>query len=140
MGFPAIIYIGILIFSSVYDFKYYKVLDFVHIILFVLALFNKNKWSPEYFLDIVYSFLFFVFLLVIAACTDCMGGGDVKFIFSNMIFLGFLSGCRALFLSCVLIVLFHFRSKHIIKMKIAMIPYLSVGFAVVFLCNSFRVY
>lgn len=132
-----VIYIGILIFSSVYDIKYYKVSDFVHIILLILALFYQNEWSVAYFLDIFYSLLFFVFLLIVAAYTDCMGGGDIKFIFSNMIFLGFLSGCQALFLSCVLIVFFHFKSRRMTKIRIAMIPYLSIGFGLVFLCKSF---
>lgn len=135
-----VFYLGVLIFSSVYDLKYYKVSDFVHIILFALALFNKNELGLECFLDIVYSFLFFIFLLIIAACTDCMGGGDIKFIFSNMIFLGFLLGCQALFLSCVFMIFFRFKSKYMTKRRIAMIPYLSIGFGVVFLCNSFLLY
>lgn len=129
------LYIGTLVFSAIYDIKYYKVLNVIHFIIVFLALCYKNSSGLEFLIEGIYSFLFFFFLLFISSYTNCMGGGDIKFIFSNMIFLGFLKGCQALFLSCVLLV-FH-NLKLCPNAKIAMVPYLSMGFGIVFLSSFF---
>lgn len=124
-----IIYLSLLVFSSIYDIKYFKVLDRVNLAIFLMGIFCYPVHSV-FSLDFIYSSIAGVFLLLLSAFTTCMGGGDVKFIYSNFIYLGFLSGVQALFLACVFIIIINWDKRRAV---IPMIPYLSLGFGLLFL-------
>lgn len=128
-----ILYFGVLLFCSVYDIRTFRVLDRMNLFILMLAVFFQIFSRNSSLLDIFYSVMAGIFLLFLSAFTDCMGGGDVKFVFCNFVFLGFGSGIKALFLSCGLVVLCNLGKK---RARIPMIPYLSFGFGLLFLLNS----
>lgn len=135
------IYPVLLILSSVYDAVYYKVSDRANLAIMILAVLrtcgsvyrNPSTLVEEYY-ELIFSVILVTAMLVLSAYTDCMGGGDIKFIMANLMYSGVYTGIQALFLSCVLMIVLHGRGKG----KIPMIPYLSMGFGQMFLLRLIR--
>lgn len=130
-----IIYLSLLAFSSVYDMKYFKVLDKVNLAICLLGILNRMPFNLAQSPDIVYSSIGGIFLLLLSAFTCCMGGGDVKFIYSNFIYLGFSLGVQAVFFACICVVIMNLGKK---RARIPMVPYLSFGFGLLFLFKMGR--
>lgn len=114
-----VIYIVILLISSVLDIKKRVVSNKL---CFIIALLSIMEQKPvDYILS---AFIITIPLLILAIKTDCMGGGDIKFIFCNTLYVGLTRSIYATILACVLIIITRFKYKK----AIPMIPYLSVGY------------
>lgn len=118
-----VIYIVILLISSILDIKKRIVsnkLCFAIAILSAIMMLQKQK-PLDY---IPAAFVITVPLLILAIKTDCMGGGDIKFIFCNTLYIGLTGSIYATIFACVLIIITRFKYKK----AIPMIPYLSAGY------------
>jgi prepilin signal peptidase PulO-like enzyme (type II secretory pathway) len=122
-------YIITLLYASIYDYKYLTVQNRINVIITILAVISADFtiWR------VLVAFLFTLPILLLAAYKNSIGGGDIKFIFSNILYLGFSAGYAGLIIGLPLAVLFALASKYIFKKqteKIPLVPFLSIGFLV----------
>lgn len=120
-----ILYFVVLLSVSIHDIRYYKVSNIAHLALILLAIAMKRHLEHYFIYDVVFAVAFVVLLLVITASANCIGGGDIKFIASNIVFLGFYKSCLALVIGCIIMVVYSKLKK--IRAAIPMLPYLSFG-------------
>jgi leader peptidase (prepilin peptidase)/N-methyltransferase len=78
--------------------------------------------------------------LMLAIKTDKFGGGDIKFIFSNTLFLGFTFSYGSILIGFTLVIL-HYVWRRISRKtdkdrRIALVPYLSIGYIVLTLLST----
>ncbi|WOO35770.1 hypothetical protein R2R35_18490 [Anaerocolumna sp. AGMB13020] len=122
-------YIITLLYASVYDYKYLTVQNRINVVIAFLAIMCSDFtiWR------LLVAFLFTLPILLLAVYKNSIGGGDIKFIFSNILYLGFSAGYAGLIIGLPLAVLFALVSKYILKQqidKIPLVPFLSIGFLV----------
>jgi len=124
------IYIAVLIFASITDYHKYIIYDQVHIIIIFLSLVQVHDLN--YILRIGGAVLIALPFLMLAVKTDKFGGGDIKFIFANTLFLGFTFSYGSILIGFTLVIL-HYVWRRISRKtdkdrRIALVPYLSIGY------------
>lgn len=136
-----IMYIAVLIYASITDYRKFIIYDRVHVIIILLSLFQAH--GLDYILRIGGAVLIALPFLMLAVRTDKFGGGDIKFIFTNTLFLGFVLSYGAILIGFTLVILhyvFRFiRSKSDQNKKIALAPYLSAAYISVILLSKLRI-
>lgn len=126
-----LLYLTILIIGSVYDFKYRKIPNYVHLLTLFLCLINLNIK-----LD---GFILFIILLALVIFTNFnIGGGDIKFIGAT----GLLFGLRDTILITtigIFAMLIYYIIIKIIKRKciksLPFLPFLLIGNIPILLYN-----
>lgn len=119
--------------AAVYDYKTMQVKPWANIGIIALGLL-ENIWNiPLLLFEAIVIGLVF---LCIAIKTDSIGGGDVKFIFANTLFLGFIKVYIGLLIGFGILSLQYLIRKIIFrkrykKNKIPLLPYLVTGFLIV---------
>jgi leader peptidase (prepilin peptidase)/N-methyltransferase len=132
------IYIAVLIFASITDYHNYIINDRVHVIIIILSLVQVHDFN--YILRIGGAVLIALPFLMLAIKTDKFGGGDIKFIFSNTLFLGFTFSYGSILIGFTLVIL-HYVWRRISRKtdkdrRIALVPYLSIGYIVLTLFST----
>lgn len=126
-----ICYVLILLYAAYKDYREYIVENKVIEGILLLSVFDISRF-PFSFLGALLLALPFLYL---AVKTDQMGGGDIKFIFANGCFLGFVDNYLGILAGLMLVsALWGFRKirKKIKKEeRIALVPYLVAGYYIV---------
>lgn len=120
------IYIVTLLYASITDCKRRIVQDRVHVFILVLALLHEVNMGK-----VLGAFLLTTPFLVYAVMKNHMGGGDIKFIFTNTVFLGLQRGYVGLILGFGLTIIFFAFYKlcfNINVKTVALIPFLALGY------------
>lgn len=127
------IYCFLLIYASITDIKSFIVKDRVHICIIILALLNFKSIPLTLFGAVVLTLPF----LYVGVKTNGIGGGDIKFIFANGLYLGFLENYVGIVIGLIsVIVVYLFRKiQHSTNKnrKIPLIPHLALGYFMVLL-------
>lgn len=125
-----IVYIGILIYASIYDWKYLIVQNRVHIIIVILTI-----MSGEFRISNLIGAIFITTpILLLSMYKNLIGGGDIKFIFMNTLYCGFTASYFGIIVGLIIAVLYAFvgklsgRYQSKSKSKIPLIPFLSIGY------------
>lgn len=126
------VYLILLIFSSFYDIKYHRVKDIVHLIILLLAVLKWYACISILLYSVVYAFLQTVFIFLLLKKSDFIGGGDIKFMFANCLFLGFNKAVLGVIIGCISLFLVNIRKPG----EIPMLPYLSLGYLLSLLIYS----
>ena len=125
-----IIYMLVLIFTSIYDFKYHKIPNIIHIIIFLIAIIMQRTSILG---AITTALPFFIIALIFE---NSVGGGDVKYMLANGFMLGTSNGNTAsliaLLTAAIFICLYRVMNNKNIK-EIALAPFLSFGCMIVIL-------
>ncbi len=119
-------YLIVLLFSSIYDIKYRKIKDIVNIIIIIMAVMKYGIFNFCLYFYLLYAVLQTLFILILTLKFDFIGGGDIKFMFANSIFLGFGASVSGVIIGSVLMIIINFGKKG----EVPMIPYLSVGYLI----------
>jgi len=119
-------YSAILLFSSIYDIKYKKIKDIVNIIIIIMAVIKYGIFNSCLYFYLLYAVLQTLFILVLTLKLDFIGGGDIKFMFANSIFLSFEVSVLGVIIGLILMIFINFGKKG----EVPMIPYLSVGYLI----------
>ena len=134
------IYICVLISASITDYRKLIIYDRVHIIIILLSLIQVHDLN--YFTRIGGAILIALPFLVLAVRTDKFGGGDIKFIFANSLFLGFAFSYGGILIGFTLVILQYgfrcIRSKTDKSRRIALAPYLSIGYIILILISELK--
>ncbi len=117
-------YLIILLFSSIYDIKYRKNKEIVNVLIIFMTLMKYGIFNSCLYFYLLYAVLQTIFILVLTLRFDFIGGGDIKFMFANSLFLGFERSVLGVFIGSGLLILVNFGKKQ----EVPMIPYLSVGY------------
>lgn len=126
-----LIYLGTLLYASITDWKELIVKDRVHIIIILLGLIPYQTVLSH----LIGAMVITVPFLVFAVKTDKLGGGDVKFIFANTVLLGFKESYTGMLAGLTVLILVFYMKKVLCGIgskRIAFIPFLSLGYIVVF--------
>ncbi|BCN29529.1 prepilin peptidase [Anaeromicropila herbilytica] len=125
-------YIVILVYAAYQDSKTFKVSNQVHIVILILSLFSNGNLLIRVLGALVITIPF----LYIGIKTNQLGGGDIKFIFANGVFLGFCNNYIGIVIGLILvIILFFIRKCKKLSNKqrmIPLIPYLVVGYFIIY--------
>lgn len=119
-------YLLILGVSSVYDIKYRKIKDVINVAVIIMAVMKYGIFNSHLYFYLLYAILQTVFILILTLRSDFIGGGDIKFMFANSLFLGFERAVLGVFIGSMFLILINFRKKK----EVPMIPYLSVGYLI----------
>ncbi len=120
-----ILYLLVLLLSSIIDIKKRYVYNFTYIA--IIALFAADTgFSEKLFIRIVSALIITIPILTLTLKNDFIGGGDIKFIFCNTLMNGFSKSINGIILGCLLLtVYYYFINKNTKK---PMLPFLSIGF------------
>lgn len=133
------LYIQVLIFVAIYDYRTKTIPDFVHPIILCIGLINFPGFVSLWGLLLVPMPYFIAALL-----TDGVGGGDIKFMAASGFLLGFYAGfvasLIALILALVISVLKILTKRMDKHVSFALGPYLSMGCFIMFMLNNFIKY
>lgn len=131
-GVLGLTYLGTLLYASITDRKQLIVKDRVHIIIIILGIIQYQTVFGHLIGALVITIPFLVFAIE----TDKLGGGDVKFIFANTVLLGFKESYAGMLAGLTALILIFYMKKvlrGIGSKRIAFVPFLSLGYMVVFL-------
>lgn len=133
-----ILYLGILFYASYIDIECQIVSNWIHIAILILA-FASGRGNRQ---TVISSFIITMPVLFYAAWKDHMGGGDVKFIFSNTVLLGFWGIYIALLLGMSLLLIRYaiirfYKKRSLKNIVFPLIPYLSIGCSISFLISFY---
>ncbi len=138
-----------LVSASLYDIRYRKVKRIFYPILCLIFMLKQLKIMEEDVsvatknigTDLIFSLLVFLFFLVMSVMTDCMGGGDIKFIFFNNMVLGFNAAFASLIICFAGIGSYGLINKRRRNRGndrgIPLIPFLAVGSTISLIPNIF---
>lgn len=123
-----IVYVGILIYASFYDWKYLIVQNRIHIMIVMLAIIS-GEFRIIYLIGAI---IITTPILLLSMYKNLIGGGDIKFIFINTLYCGFTASYFGIIVGLIIAVLYAFVGKlsgrvHS-KSKIPLIPFLSIGY------------
>lgn len=128
-----LIYIGILIYASIIDYRTFTVRNRVHIIIMLLTL-TKLKDSNIFFM-LLQGVMLTIPFLYLAIKTNQLGGGDIKFIFVNAMILGGIKSYYGIIIGLIICIgVWGVKKALRIKgksNKIPLIPYLSMGYIII---------
>ncbi len=118
-----LIFVGMLVFASIFDIKHREIPNTICILIAVLSLTNFH------FLGFLAALPFFI-----AAYfePEKMGGGDIKLTAAVGLFLGFFDTIFGVIIALTLSILFYFLSKRKFK-SLPLAPFLTVGFVTILL-------
>jgi leader peptidase (prepilin peptidase)/N-methyltransferase len=129
-----LLYLVVLFYSSITDLKYKIIKNRVHVIIIILGVIHSQGLANLLTL-FVGSLVITIPFLVIAIKTNKFGGGDVKFIFANGIYLGFWNNYIGILLGLSLVIINHvllrIRHKGNKERQIPLAPFLSAGYFIV---------
>lgn len=128
-----LIYIGILIYASIVDYRTFIVKNHVHVVIMLLTL-SKLKESNLFFM-LLQGLMLTIPFLYLAIKTNQLGGGDIKFIFANALILGGIKSYYGIIIGLVICIgVWGVKKALRIKgktNKIPLIPYLSIGYIII---------
>ena len=126
-----LIYLGVLMYASATDFKKLVVYDRVHVIIMMLGFINYRSAL----VNVIGALFLTLPFLYIAIRSNQLGGGDVKFIFANGVFLGFKNSYLGIMAGLLCLILIFYLLKGIRwkgKTKMALVPFLSLGYFIMY--------
>ncbi|MBB5194596.1 prepilin peptidase [Anaerocolumna cellulosilytica] len=122
------IYFVTMIYASITDCRNRIVQDRVHVIILVLALLHDINVRK-----VLGAFLLTTPFLVYAVMKNHMGGGDIKFIFANTVFLGLQRGYVGLILGFLVVIIYSLCCKLFFNKDIKiipLIPFITIGYII----------
>lgn len=126
-----IVYIGILIYASIYDWKYLIVQNRVHIIIVILTI-TSGEFRIR---NLIGAIIITTPILLLSMYKNLIGGGDIKFIFMNTLYCGFTASYFAIIVGLIIAVIYvsfgKLSGRVPIKNKIPLIPFLSIGYLLI---------
>jgi leader peptidase (prepilin peptidase)/N-methyltransferase len=135
-----LVYLILLVYSSVVDYKKKIIYDKVHLMLILLAFLICGCNGYTFALKLIGATFISIPFLIVAMKTNQLGGGDVKFIFSNSMLLGFWKGYIGILIglaAIIIIYLVKWRKENNKRRVIPMAPFLSIGFGAILLLKGF---
>ncbi len=124
-----VLYIIILFYASAYDRKYMIVENRIHFVLFLLTIISGNMNLEK----LIGATVITIPLLLLTLYKNGIGGGDIKYLFFNTLFLGFSAAYTGIVAGLSVAVLYALftrnrsgKSKY--QRKIPLVPFLSTGF------------
>ncbi len=122
-------YIGVLIYASIIDIRKLMVYDRVHLLIILFSILNQT-----FFNNIAGALILTIPFLMIAIKTNQIGGGDIKYIFTNSLFLGLQKSYGGILIGLACLLIYHYSKKIVSNevrgKQIALIPFLSLGFII----------
>lgn len=126
--FISALYVLILLISAWHDYKTREVKNRYSLFIIILSI-----WKVANYRELLISGLLIIPLILILGYLNC-GGGDLKFIFANALYLGYENCIFALLVSMIIVILYY---KVYLKLKkeekdknysYPMLPFLVIGF------------
>lgn len=131
------IYLITLLYASIIDAREKLIYNRVYIVL--IALSGVTYGINGLLAKLPGAALIALPFLILALKVDKLGGGDIKFIFCNNLYLGFWTGYAGVVTGLCLIVLVYIlkwgRMKQTTR-EIPMVPYLSCGYLICFIIEK----
>lgn len=117
--------------SAVYDKKYLKVKNSTYLILSALSIasfYIEKRDTGSLIEECLLSVAAVLPILLFATMTDGMGGGDVKYIFFNMLYLGAQEEINALIVCFVVLSVYKIKKrKQGPDRRIPLLPFMMIG-------------
>jgi leader peptidase (prepilin peptidase)/N-methyltransferase len=126
-----IAYVITLQYASIIDIRKQMIYDRVHIIIIVLSVLTLS--NQELLINFLGAAIISIPFLMLALKTDKLGGGDIKLIFCNNLFLGFWTGYAGVVIGLAIIILFYvvkWKAVHSKNRAVPMAPFLSGGYMI----------
>lgn len=133
-----IIYFCILIYASYVDKKFEIVESKTYFLLCIVSIVYAKELI---FYHLIGAVIITAPILIFAALTNSMGGGDIKFIFLNTMIQGMSKSYFSVMVG-FLIVVIHYLIKKLFrrnqkKEKMPLVPYLSIGYMIGFVILNY---
>jgi len=125
----------LLIWTSWYDIKTYKIKNFVPLLIIAVAPFANYLRLSERFMGLIICILPMIF---VKKFIGGIGMGDIKLSAAFGFLLGTISGLTSLIICCIVLLVYFAIIKNIKKIKIKklpMAPFLAIGFIISLLIN-----
>lgn len=132
----SVAYLVLLVYASVIDYRKCIIYDRTQLMLIILAILACRCNGRIFLLNMFGAIFISLPFLTIALKTNQLGGGDVKFIFTNCLLLGFKGGYSGIVIGLSVIIVTYivkWRREDKGKKAIPMAPFLSVGFGAIYL-------
>lgn len=118
------IFIGVLIYAGIYDYKKRIIPDRVHIIIIVSALISDFSLRGSL---LGFFLLPIPFLVPVFLDENSIGGGDIKLVGSTGFFLGLSNGIFSMIIGLSLFTILSLVLKRKGKELVPLAPYLAIG-------------
>lgn len=130
MIFKNILFIIIIIYAGIYDYKKRIIPDKVHVVIIVSALLSNFNITQSILGLII---LPIPFILPIFFNENSIGGGDIKLVGSIGFFFGFTKGVLAIIIALLISIIFSLAFKKHSKELVPLAPYLAIGSIIILL-------
>lgn len=124
-----LVYLITIIYASIIDIQKQIIYNRVYFALIILSLITYGV--KGLLINLPGATLITIPILIIAIKTDMIGGGDIKFIFCNILYFGFRHGYAGTIVGfgfIILMYLIKWKSRKLTNRSIPMVPYLSCGY------------
>jgi leader peptidase (prepilin peptidase)/N-methyltransferase len=124
-----LVYLITIVYASIIDIRKQIIYNGVYFALIILSFITYGV--KGLLINLPGAALITIPILIIAIKTDMIGGGDIKFIFCNILYLGFRYGYAGTIAGLGFIILMYlikWKSRKLTNRSIPMVPYLSCGY------------